>query len=183
MGWLMARTALIGAVVALLVALVAMGGGLLGITTIWPVLLAVGVGLAARPVTVGRIAAYAIGAGAGWVATALTAGVLPQTAISDAIAVVAALVIIIALAAVTADQFPLWAGLAGYAAFAGYYEPIYAANPTLFLSESPVALLTVLLAGAIGFAIASLADLLTAGASEQQSSVDDHVLMTEGEAL
>ncbi|TVR22092.1 MAG: hypothetical protein EA387_09200 [Nitriliruptor sp.] len=183
MGLLMARTALIGAVVALLVALVAVGGAPLGITTIWPVLLAIGVGLAARPVTIGRIAAYAVGTAAAWAAIALGAGALPQTASADAIAVLAALAILIVLAAVTADRFPLWAGLAGYAAFAGYYEPIYAANPTLFLSESPVALLTVLLAGAVGFAIASLADLLTAGVSDPQSTVDDHALMIEGEAL
>ena len=183
MGWLMARTALIGAVVALLTALVVVGGGLLGITTIWPVLLAVGVGLAARPVTIGRIAAYAVGTLAAWAAIALGAGALPQTAIADAISVVAALLILTAIAAVTADRFPLWAGLAGYAAFAGYYGPLYDANPTLFLSESPVALLTVLLAGAIGFAIAGVADLLTAGVSDPQNTVDDHVLMTEGEAL
>ena len=183
MGWLMARTAFIGAVVALLAALVVVGGGLLGITAIWPVLLAVGVGLASRPVTIGRIAAYVIGTLAAWAAIALGAGALPQTAIADAIAVVAALVILTAIAAVTADRVPLWAGLAGYAAFAGYYEPLYDANPTLFLSESPVALLTVLLAGAVGFVIAGVADLLTAGVSEPQRTADDHVLMTEGEAL
>ncbi len=179
----MARTALIGAVVMLLTALVVVGGAPLGITTVWPVLLAIGVGLAARPVTIGRIAAYGIGAAAAWAAIALGAGALPQTAIADAIAVLAALLVLTTIAAVTADRFPLWAGLAGYAAFAGYYEPIHAANPTLFLTESPVALLTVLLAGAIGFAIAGVADLLTAGVSEPQSTVDDHALMIEGEAL
>ncbi len=156
----MARTAVIGAVVLVLAALVAAGGGTIGITTVWPVLLGVAVGLAAAPATIGRIVAYAVGALASWLAMALGAGLLPQSGLADAIALLVGLAIIVVIATVTSDQVPLWAGLVGYAAFAGLYEPVFAANPTLFLSESPVALVTVLLAGALGIAVASFASLV-----------------------
>jgi hypothetical protein len=181
-GLTMARTAFIGAVVTLLAALVAVSGGALGITTVWPVLLAVAVGLAG-PLTLGRLAAYTIGALTGWLTTALAAGLLPQTGLADAIALAVAVVVVTVIAAVTADRLPLWAGLAGYAAFVGYYEPTFAANPTLFLSESPIALLTVLLAGALGFAIAGLAQLLTADMSEPATGDGADALLVEGEVL
>jgi hypothetical protein len=176
----MARTAIIGAVVALLAALLAVGGSVLGITTLWPVLLAVAVGLAAGHVTLGRVIAYVVGAGTSWVTAAIGAGVLPQTALSDVIVVILGIAILTVIAALTADRVPLWAGLAGYAAFAALYEPLYAANPTLFLSESPVALVTVLLAGALGIAIATVAELLTAGAGRRIVTTDEVV---EGGAL
>jgi hypothetical protein len=176
----MARTALTGALVALLTALVVAAGSFLGITTIWPVLLAVAVGLAAGHVTLGRVIAYVVGAITSWVAMAIGAGVLPQALVSDVLVVVIGLAILTAVAALTADRVPLWAGLAGYAAFAAFYEPIFAANPTLFLSESPVALLTVLLAAALGIAIATVAELLTAGAGRRVVTTDEVV---EGGAL
>jgi len=179
----MARTALIGVIVTLLAALVAMGGGALGITSVWPVLLAVAVGLAAGPLTIGRIGAYVIGTLAAWVSIALGAALLPQTGLADAIALVVALGILTVIAAVTADHVPLWAGLGGYVAFTAFYEPTYAANPTLFLSESPVALLTVLLAGGIGFAIAGLAALLTAGTADTDELPNAPAMAAEGEVL
>jgi hypothetical protein len=177
----MARTALTGAVVALLAALVAVGGSALGITTIWPVLLAVAVGLAAGYLTLGRVAAYVIGLAISWLMAALTAGVLPQMAISDAIIVLATVAILTVIAVVSADRVPLWAGLAGYAAFAGFYEPIYDANPTLFLSESPVAFATVLLAGALGVAIATLAELATSAVGHDETVRTEEV--AEGSLL
>lgn len=157
----MARTAISGAIVALLAALVAVSGGAIGITTVWPVLLAVAVGLAARPLTLGRVVAYVVGATASWIALAIRAGYLPDVAASQAVVVVGAVVLLTVIAALTADRVPLWAGLAGYAAFAGLYEPMFAATPTAFLTESPPALVTVLLAAGVGILVAELADLVT----------------------
>lgn len=173
----MSRTVINGAVVALLAALLAATAGALGITTIWPVLLAVAVGLVAGHVTLGRIAAFAVGALVSWLAMALGAAALPQTGLADAIAVFLGLAILAVISIATADRAPLWAGLIGYAAFAGLYEPIFAANPTLFLSESPLALLSVLLSGALGLSIAALAQLVPTG-SEPSVVVGDEV--TEG---
>jgi hypothetical protein len=66
-------------------------GSTLGITTLWPVLLAVAVGLAAGHITLGRVVAYVLGAVVSWVAAAVGAAALPQTGyLSDAIVVVSA---------------------------------------------------------------------------------------------
>ncbi len=156
----MARSALIGAVVTLAAAFMAAIGDTLGITNIWPVLLAVAVGLAGGIVSLGRIGAFVVGTLAAWITLALGAGVLPQTPLGTALGVLVGVGIVAAVAALTRDVVPLWAGLAGYAAFTGYYWPLYDANPTLFLSESPVALLTVLLAGGIGLTIAAVAEMI-----------------------
>lgn len=157
----MTRTVVHGAIVAVLAALLAAIGSAIGIPTIWPVLLGVAVGLAVWPMSLGRVGAFALGAVVSWGVMALRAGVLPDLGLSRALIVLIGIVLIAAVAVVTADHVPLWAGLVGYAAFAALYEPMFADSPTLFLSESPGALLTVLLSGGVGLAIAGLADLLT----------------------
>jgi hypothetical protein len=157
------RTLICGVVLALLAAVVAVTGSALGITTLWPLLLGAAVGFAAVPVSLGRVSAFVLGAVVSWVAMALRAGFLPDLPASRAIVVAGAVLLLAVVAAVTANRAPLWAGLVGYAAFAGLYEPLYAATPTAFLTESPTALLTVLLAGAIGVAAAELGQLLSGG--------------------
>jgi hypothetical protein len=176
----MARTVILGAVVALLAALLAVVGSPLGITTLWPVLLAVAVGLAAGHVTLGRVVAYVLGTVVSLVAMAVSAAALPQTGLSDAIVVVLGVVLLTVVAVVSGGRAPLWAGLAGFVAFAAYYEPIYAANPTLFLSEAPVALITVLLAGALGIAIATVAELLSGGAPARTVTTIEEVELVDG---
>jgi hypothetical protein len=176
----MARTAIAGAVVALLAAVLAVTGSAIGITTLWPVLLAVAVGLAAGHITLGRVAAYVLGTVFALIAAAVGAAALPQGGLSDAIVVVLGVVLITAVAAVSSNRLPLWAGLAGYAVFTGFYEPIYAANPTLFASEAPLALISVLLAGALGVAIATVAELLTAGVTEGRVTTTEEVELVDG---
>jgi hypothetical protein len=166
----MGRTVIHGAVVAVLVAILAWVGSAIGITTVWPVLLGVAVGLAVWPLSLGRVGAFVLGAVIGWVAMAAYAGFLPQVGSSRALVVLLGVALLAVVAVLSADLVPFWAGLIGYAAFTGLYEPMYADSPTLFLSESPAALLTVLLAGAVGLAIAGLAALVT-GASETREVV------------
>jgi Na+/glutamate symporter len=60
------------------------------------------------------------------------------------------IVVLVAVAAVSAEHVPLWAMLVGSAAMVGAYEQTYAASPSLFLSDSPTAATTVLLAVALG---------------------------------
>lgn len=176
----MARIASRGAVVALVAAVLAVFGGAIGITTLWPVLLAVGVGLAIAPITAGRVAAFALGSVVSWGVMALDAGLLPDAALSRVLTVVIGIVIVTVIALVTVDRAPLWAGLAGFAAFAALYEPMYAANPTAFLTESPVALTTVLLAAAVGALTVALTDLLTAGSTREDQP--EPVLVSEAGA-
>lgn len=175
----MARTALIGAVVTMTAAFVAAVGGTIGITNIWPVLLAVAVGLAGGVATLGRIGAFVVGTLAAWLALALGAGVLPQTPLAAALAALVGVGIVATVATLTRDIAPLWAGLAGYAAFTGYYTPLYEANPTLFVSESPVALLTVLLAGGIGLTIAAVAEMIAPPPAEGHDHQEPPALLVE----
>jgi hypothetical protein len=176
----MARIAITGAVVALLAALLAVVGGAIGISTLWPVLLAVAVGIAAGHLTLGRAGAYLLGAVVSWIVAAIGAAALPQTGLADAITVIIGVALLTAVAVVSGGRAPLWAGLAGFVAFAAYYEPIYDANPTLFLSESPVALVTVLLAAALGIAIASIVELVTAAVPDRQVVASDDTELIDG---
>ncbi len=179
----MLRNAISGAVVALVAAILAVTGEAIGITTVWPVLLAVAVGLALAPMALGRMLAFALGSVVSWAVLAMDAAALPQAAASDVIVVVVGVVVLTVIALLTADHVPLWAGLAGYAAFAGLYEPMYAAAPTLFLSESPVALATVLLAAAIGAVTVAVIDLVTGGApARSDDDLADLPSMSEGGA-
>jgi hypothetical protein len=57
-------------------------GSAIGITTVWPVLLGVAVGLAVWPLSLGRVGAYVLGAVVGWVAMAMYAGFLPHVGFS-----------------------------------------------------------------------------------------------------
>ena len=160
-----------GAVLALVAAVLALAGGALGIDTLWPVLLAAAVGVAAASsLSVGRGVAFVGGALVGWVAMAIQAGLLPDTAAAQAIVVVLGVALITAMAAATADGAPMWAGLAGYALFAAYYEPIFVADPTAFVSDSTSAMVTVLMATALGFAAALLGDLIASMRSGGSSS-------------
>ena len=174
----MTRTVLTGAVIALLAAGLAVAGSALGIVTLWPVLLAAAIGLAGGHVTLGRVAGFVVGAVTAFVAMAVQAGLLPALPAAEAVVVAVAVVTLALIAALTGDRIPLWAGLVGYAAYAALYEPMYAARPTAFLAEAPVALLTVLLAAALGAAAATLAEFLTANL--RPASADDYeVLATD----
>lgn len=153
------RTVLSGAVVAVVAGSLAIAGPGIGITTLWPFLLAVGIALAAGQAALSRIGAFVLGAVVGFVGMALRAGVLPDVPLSATIVVVLAVVALTLVASLTQGLLPLWASLAGYAAFVGFYTPTFDEAPTAFLSEAPVALVTILLAAGIGTAVAIVAEL------------------------
>jgi hypothetical protein len=157
------RTVIGGAVVAVIAGLLAFVGSAIGITTLWPVLLAAGVALVAGPAVASRLGSFAMGAILGFGAMAVQAALLPQVAASQAIIVVVAIAIMTVVAAVSMGLLPLWASLLGYAAFVGYYTPTYTESPTLFATEAPVALLTVLVAAGVGAIVGILAEFAGAG--------------------
>lgn len=173
----MIRTVLGGAVLAVFAGLLAVGGDAIGITTVWPVLLAAAVGIAAAGGAAGRVGGLLAGAVVGFVAMALLAGFLAQTAASNALVVVLAVVVLTLLAALTRGAVPLWSGLAGYVAFVGLYEPIYEAAPTAFMTDAPVALGTIIVATGVGALAAMLAQ---AGASAVSSADPLAVKSTAG---
>lgn len=156
----MLRTLTLGVVVALVAGALVLTGDTIGITNVWPVLLAVAIGVAAGAAVLPRTGAAAAGAVVGFLAYAAQIGALPATDGAVALTVVVAVLVLTALAAVTGGALPLWAGLAGYAAFAGLYAPLAAASPTTFLTDAPRALVTVLLALGIGALVAVVSGLL-----------------------
>ncbi|MEX1178438.1 MAG: hypothetical protein WEB09_08240 [Nitriliruptor sp.] len=164
----MLRTIIGGAVVAVVAGVLAIVGDGIGITALWPVLLAAGVALVAGPAVASRIGSFALGAVVGFAAMALDAGLLPDVAVAGAIVIVVAIAILTAVAALTQGLLPLWASLVGYAAFTGYYGPTYAESPTAFLSDAPVALVAVLLAAGVGALVAIVAELAGVGVTRTE---------------
>ena len=72
---------------------------------------------------------------------------------------VAAFVVVALVAVVTAasrGRLPLWSGLVGAASIVGAYESVYTNAPSQFLSESPAAATTVLLAVGLGYLATNL---------------------------
>jgi hypothetical protein len=150
-----------GAIVAVAVALSAILGASLGLPAGWPVVLASAVLLAPGRPSLARIGALAMGIVVGILTLAMQAALLPAAAVSEAIAAVVAIAVIAGVAAVSGGRVPLWIGVVGYALFTALYLPVFEASPTTFLADAPVALVTSLLALAIGAVAATAADLLT----------------------
>ena len=97
-----------------------------------------------------RIGGFVAGFAVAWAAYAMRASILPDTSSGRAVAIFGVLMVLVALTLVTRANLPIWSLLVGSAAMAGAYEQTYTASPTLFLTESPVAATTVLLAAAFG---------------------------------
>jgi hypothetical protein len=148
-----------GAVVAGAAALVAAMPSTFGLTSVWPVLLVAAVAFA-RPLRPGPVLAVMIGAMSWWIGMALRAAVLPDATSSLVIAAVVAVGICTVAAAVSRERLPLWAGLIGIALFGAIYEPSFAAEPTMFLSQSVLALASVVVAIGLGTLAAIAADLV-----------------------
>jgi len=160
-----------GLVVAIVAALVAAFGGAIGVTTVWPVLLAVAVGVAGGHPTVGRAVAFLVGAVLSLVTLGARAALFPDVASARAGAVVVAVLLIAIIAGASGGRAPMWAGLAGYAAFAGLYEPVFASSPTSFLTDAPQALLVIAIATGVGTIAVQLFALVSGGSSVDESEL------------
>ena len=155
-----------GAIVAGAVALAVVLSTAIGLSSPWPVLLTAAVALV-RPLRPGPVVALLVGASAWWLAMALRAGVLADSTSSEVIAAVIAVAICTVAAAASREWMPLWAGLAGAAVFAGLYEPVFADSPTHFLTDSPLAFASVVVAVGLGTVAAAVAAVLERSTSER----------------
>jgi hypothetical protein len=162
-----------GIIVAVVAALVAAFGGSIGITTVWPVLLAVAVGLASGVPTPGKVIGYLAGAVVSIATLGARAALFPDVASARAGAVVVAVALIVLIAVVSGGRAPMAAGLAGYAAFAALYEPVFADNPTGFLTDAPVALLVIAIGAGIGVLAVQVPALLTGGFAGDTNVYDE----------
>jgi hypothetical protein len=158
------------AVALVVVAVVAvLAGGLLGQQGLAAALLGAVVGFAASgrtasgvppggPTVVGHLAAFVVGVASGGLFFALRAGVFPVTALGEALAALLAVAALAGLAWVSGGRVPLAAAVLGFSALVATYGASFRLDPTAFPAEAPVVLATVVSAGAIGFAVATLAD-------------------------
>jgi uncharacterized membrane protein (UPF0136 family) len=143
-----------GAVLALFGALTIAFGHLFGLDLDQVALLGVTlggvIGLVPDRSLVERIIGFAVGFSLAWIGYALRAGMLPDTAAARAIVVFAVIVVSMLIVVASGSRIPLWATLVGSAALVGAYEQTYADSPSLFLTDSPTAATTILLACAMG---------------------------------
>ena len=102
---------------------------------------------------VGRLAAFLIGVVVAWIGYAVRAQFLPDVPSGEALALVIVVALITVMAVVSAGRFPMWAGLLGAAALFGAYEELYVAAPYNFLSESVIAISSLLVPVAMGFLV------------------------------
>jgi hypothetical protein len=113
-------------------------------------------GLVNGSLPVARLGGFLTGFAAAWIGYALRAGFLPDIPMGRAIAAVVVVGVITAVAVVSANRLPMWAGFLGAATLLGSYETTFAATPTQFVSDSMTAVTTSLLAAALGFLVTVL---------------------------
>jgi hypothetical protein len=155
----MQRTLYSGLALALLASLAAMASDTLALSQAWPLLLAAAVGFVPGWSWTGRVLGYVVGAAGMWLAYGLRVEFMPDVAVSRGVFVAVPVLVAMAAALATSGRAPLWAGLAGAGAFAGIYDAAFRANPAGFLAESASAATGLVLASAVGFLAALLAQL------------------------
>lgn len=150
----MKNLAIRGAVLALFGALTIGLGDVLGLDLNQVALLGVAlggvIGLVPDRSQTERIVGFLAGFGLAWIGYAARAALLPDTSLARAIVVFLLILAAMGISLATGSRLPLWSLLVGAAAMVGAYEQTYAASPSLFVTDSPTAATTVLLAVAMG---------------------------------
>lgn len=149
----MLRSLLSGFVLALCAAVVLMigGGSDLEHVALLGAALGAVIGLAPHDPPLGKLGGFALGFAVSWMAFAVRAAVLPDSTTGRAVAAFLVILICGAVAAFTSGKVPLWSSLVGAAAMVGAYETAYSSSPSTFLTTSPHAATTVLLAAGFGY--------------------------------
>ncbi|HEY5182697.1 MAG TPA: hypothetical protein VIJ07_23500 [Dermatophilaceae bacterium] len=149
----MLRTLFSGFVLTLCTAVVLMIGGGSDLEHVALLGAALGgvIGLVPHDPPLGKLGGFALGFVLAWIAFGLRAALLPDSTVGRAVAAFLVILICGAVAAVSAGRVPLWSTLVGAAAIVGAYESAYTSSPPTFLTDSPQAATTVLLAAAVGY--------------------------------
>lgn len=108
------------------------------------------VGLVPDKTPIMRVLGFLAGMVIAWAVFGLRASTLPDTSNGRAVATFIAIVLCLAVAALSMRRIPLWSTLLGAAAVVGAYESTYTNAPSQFIHESGTAFTTVLLAAAMG---------------------------------
>ena len=117
------------------------------------------VGLAPHDHPLGKLAGFGFGFVTAWVGFGVRAALLPDTTVGRAVAAFLVILVCGGIAAVSAGKVPLWSALVGAAAIVGAYETSYTLSPPQFMTTSPQAATTVLLAAGFGFIGSTLVNL------------------------
>lgn len=104
----------------------------------------------------GKLAGFIMGFVVTWIGFAVRAAVFPDTSVGRAWTAFFVVAVIGLVCAFSARHLPLWSALVGAAALVGAYEETYTAAPSQFLTDSPGAATTVLLASAFGYLVTTL---------------------------
>jgi hypothetical protein len=159
------RTLLVGAGLAVAVALLVDHAAQLGPDMTNVALLGAALGAVAGLVPDGspftRIAGAFVGMVLAQVGYGVRAALLPDIPAGRAIAAAVVVLALTAIAAATRNRIKLWSLLLGAGAFVGAYETVYVASPTTFVADSFAMATAVSLGAAAGFAVASLTSAFT----------------------
>lgn len=104
----------------------------------------------------GKPAGFLVGFLLAWLGFAMRAAWLPDSSGGRAVAAFLVVALVAVVAAASGGRLPLWAGLVGAASIVGSYESVYTNAPSQFLSDSPAAATTVLLAVGLGYLATNL---------------------------
>src|SRR4051812_45138869 len=159
------RTLLLGAGLAVAVALLVDHAAQLGPDMTNVALLGAALGAVAGLVPDGtpftRIAGAFVGMVLAQVGYGVRAAVLPDIPAGRAIAAAVVVLALTGIAAASRNRIKLWSLLLGAGAFVGAYETVYVASPTTFVADSFAMATAVSLGAAAGFAVASLVSAFT----------------------
>jgi len=128
------------------------------------------IGLVPHNPALGKLGGFAVGFMAAWIAFGIRAAVLPDTTVGRAIAAFLVILVCGAVAVISAGKVPLWSALIGAAAIVGAYETSYTTSPSEFLTTSPQAATTVLLAAGFGFIGTTIVNTFIRGAEAEPPS-------------
>ncbi len=103
----------------------------------------------------------------------LRAGLLPDAMIGTLVAIVGLFAVITVISLISAGRVPLWASFAGVAAMAGAYETLHILDFAALMTNLPIALVSVLLASAVGFTAGSLFAPAKATQADAELTADD----------
>ncbi|MGN8244498.1 hypothetical protein ACTHAM_001401 [Cellulomonas soli] len=181
----MTRHVLAGIALAALAALTVLLSGLLGPEVQGVALLGAALGGALGLVPDrspgARVGGFVAGFVAAWLGYGLRAAVLPDSPGGRAVAVLVVVLVCLAIAVGTRGRLPLWSTLLGAAAMAGSYEYPYAADPSGFLTTSPVSATAVLVTAAAGFVATSLLGPVVQQQRTDEALLDDARRQVEAE--
>lgn len=181
----MLRSLLSGFVLALSAAVVLLIGGGSDLEHVALLGAALGgvVGLVPHNPPLGKLGGFVLGFVVAWIAFGVRAAVLPDTTIGRALAAFLVILVCGGVAAVSAGKVPLWSTLVGAAAIVGAYETSYTSSPSQFLTASPQAATTVLLAAGFGYLGTTIINTLIKGDGAASTRAPRHDPHRDNDAL